>query len=60
MTQRIRNAEAIIHELNANNERMRKTLGEIARMRLMSDDKTNRITLHCAIEIARMELEIEN
>lgn len=38
-------------------ERLEKTLGEISRMRIMPDDKLNRVTLHAAIEIARMQLE---
>lgn len=38
-------------------ERLEKTLGEIRRMRVMPDDKINRINLHAAIEIARMQLE---
>jgi hypothetical protein len=52
--------EADIEKLKEKLERVRKTLGEISRMRLMPDDKVNRITLHAAIEIARMELEIKD
>jgi hypothetical protein len=50
-------AEGRLAEAERQNTALRKTLGEIARLQLVSDDNANRITLHAAIEIAKVGLE---
>lgn len=43
-----------IEEAAARIETLEKSLKQIAQMRLMPDDKINRVTLHAAIEVAKL------
>jgi hypothetical protein len=53
----VREAQRLSIAVQDGTEQYRKALEEIARLKVLEDDNVNRVTLHCAIEIARGILE---